>query len=223
MNWIEIASKSPILQGVSTQKLLELFGNLQFQLRSFQKDEVIALQGDPVNRLMILLEGSARGEMTNASGQVIKIEDIGVTKSLAGAFLFAPDNRFPVNVFANEPVKILVIYREEFLRLLRMDETIQMNYLTLISSKAEFLTRKIHFLSFKTIKEKLAHYLMELQTSQKEPLTIPVSQQELADLFGVTRPSVARAFGELHRAGIIRLQNRKVEILKSDELEEMTK
>jgi CRP-like cAMP-binding protein len=213
MEWIEKASQCPILKGVAPDLLLELFGNLQFQIKSYQKDDVLAIQGDEVNRLMIILQGSARGEMTDFSGHIIKIEDVAAPKPLAGAFLFGNDNRFPVDVVANEPVRVLVIYRDEFLKLLRMNETVQMNYLNLVGSKAQFLSRKIKFLSFKTIKGKIAHYLIALKQEDGGTFRLPASQQELADLFGVARPSVARALGELEQEGLIAAQNRTVKIL----------
>lgn len=212
MDWIEKAAQCPILKGVTHELLLELFGKLQFQIKSFAKDEILAIQGDEVTRLMILLEGSARGEMTDFSGHLIKIEDVPAPKPLAGAFLFGNENRFPVDVVANEPVKVLIIYRGEFVKLLRMNETIQMNYLNLVSSKAQFLSKKIKFLSFKTIKGKIVHYLIGLNQDDSGIITIPASQQELADLFGVARPSVARALGELEDEGLISAQNRTVKI-----------
>lgn len=213
MDWIDKAALCPILRGVSPATLLGLFENLQFQIKAYAKDEVLAVQGDEVNRLMILLEGSARGEMTDFSGHIIKIEDVPAPKPLAGAFLFGSENRFPVDVLANEPVKVLVIYRGEFLKLLRMNETIQMNYLNLVGSKAQFLSKKIKFLSFKTIKGKIAHYLIGLLNEEDGFIRIPASQQELADLFGVARPSVARALGELEDEGLISARNRMVKIL----------
>jgi len=213
MDWIENASQCPILRGVPSETLLELFEKLQFQIKSYSKDEVLAIQGDEVNRLMILLQGSARGEMTDFSGHIIKIEDVPAPKPLAGAFLFGSENFFPVDVLANEPVKVLIIYRGEFLKLLRMNETIQMNYLNLVGSKAQFLSKKIKFLSFKTIKGKIVHYLIGLKQDAGGDIRIPGSQQELADLFGVARPSVARALGELEDEGLISSQNRMVKIL----------
>lgn len=213
MNWIEKASQCPVLKGVPAETLLELFGKLQFQIKTFNKDEPLAIQGDEVNRLMILLDGSARGEMTDFSGHIIKIEDVAAPKPLAGAFLFGSENRFPVDVLANEPVKVLVIYREEFVKLLRMSETIQMNYLNLVGSKAQFLSKKIKFLSFKTIKGKIVHYLIGLKQDENGTICIPSSQQELADLFGVARPSVARALGELEQEGLITAHNRLVTVL----------
>lgn len=213
MEWIDKALLCPILKGLNSETLLELFKDLRFQIRNFGKDEVLATQGEEVNRLMILLAGSARGEMTDYSGHVIKIEDVAAPKPLAGAFLFGVDNRFPVDVVANEPVKVLVIYRDEFLKLLRRNETVQMNYLNLVGSKAQFLSKKIKFLTFKTIKGKLAHYLVELKQDEQGNLIIPASQQELGELFGVARPSVARALGEMEQEGLITFHNRIVTIL----------
>ncbi len=213
MDWIDKAAQCPILKGVPPQELLELFSKLQFHIKSFTKDEVIAVQGDEVNRLMIILDGSVRGEMTDFSGHVIKIEDVAAPKPLAGAFLFGNENHFPVDVLANEPVKVLVIYRDEFLKLLRMNEIVQMNYLNLVGSKAQFLSKKIKFLSFKTIKGKIAHYLIGLKQDADGTIRLPASQQEMADLFGVARPSVARALGELEQEGLISAQNRVVGIL----------
>lgn len=213
MDWIDKASQCPILKGVTSDILLMLFEKLQFQIKTYNKDDVLAIQGDEVNRLMILLEGSARGEMTDYSGHIIKIEDVAAPKPLAGAFLFGNENRFPVDVLANEQVKVLVIYRGEFLKLLRMNEIIQMNYLNLVGSKAQFLSRKIKFLSFKTIKGKIVHYLIGLKPDAEGFIRLPASQQELADLFGVARPSVARAIGELEAEGLITAQNRMIRIL----------
>lgn len=218
MHWIEKAALCPVLKGVPPDVLLGLFENLQFQLKSYEKEEILAFQGEEVNRLMILLEGSARGEMTDFAGHLIKIEDVAAPKPLAGAFLFGNENRFPVDVVANEPVKVLVIYRGEFLKLLRMNEIIQMNYLNLVGSKAQFLSRKIKFLSFKTIKGKIAHYLMGLKPDENGIIRIPASQQEMADLFGVARPSVARALGEMADERLISAHNKTVKILNKNGL-----
>lgn len=213
MEWINMTARCPIMRGVAPQDLIRLFEDLQFQIKTYRKDEMMASQGEEVRKLMILLEGSARGEMTESDGRVVKIEDVEAPKPLAGAFLFGHESRYPVDVFANEPVRVLIIYREEFLKLLRMNETIMMNYLNMVSSKAQFLSRKIKFLTFKTIKGKLANYLVSLGIRVGEEIELPVSQQELADLFGVARPSVARGWADLEKEGVLEIRNRRV-ILK---------
>jgi len=218
MDWIQRAAACPVLKGVEAEELLELFSKVQFQIRSYKKNEVLAFQGAKVNRLMILLEGSTRGEMVNPAGQVVRIEDVEAPKPLAGAFLFGHDNRFPVDVIANESVKVLVIFRDEFVKVLTMNQTIQMNYINLVSSKAQFLTRKIRFLTFRTIRAKLAYYLLSLQPAKDGELIIPASQQDLADLFGVARPSVARAISDLEQEGLVSVKNRRVRVLDKKRL-----
>ncbi|OFY55430.1 MAG: hypothetical protein A2X22_11035 [Bacteroidetes bacterium GWF2_49_14] len=208
-----MTSQCPIMRGVPADELLHLFENLQFQIKSYRKDEIMAIQGDEVKRLMILLEGSARGEMTDSEGRAVKIEDVAAPRPLAGAFLFGQENRYPVDVLANESVKVLIIYREEFLKLLGLNQTVMMNYLSLVSSKAQFLSRKIKFLTFKTIREKLANYLVSIGVRQNEVKEISASQKDLADLFGVARPSVARGLAELEKEGVIEIRNRRVKVL----------
>lgn len=222
MDWLASASQCPVLRGVSQDELIKLFEGLQFQIRKYQKDELLASQGEEVKRLMILLEGSARGEMTDPGGHVIKIEDVAAPKPLAGAFLFGRENHYPVDVLANEPVKVLIIYRDEFIKLLLRSEVVMMNYLNLVSSKAQFLSRKIKFLTFKTIKCKIANYLISLDLRGKNIFVIPATQQELADLFGVARPSVARGFSQLEKEGILSIRNRVVTVRNLTALNQLT-
>lgn len=218
MNWIERAVSCPVLKGVEPQKLEEVFSQLHYQLKHFEKDEVVANQGEEVKALIIILKGSVRGEMMDYSGRILKIEDIEAPKPLAGAFLFGKQNQFPVDVIANESVSTLVIFKDQFLRLLQICPTVQLNYLNLISSKAQFLSNKIKFLSFKTLKGKIAHFLLHLEPDSEGLLVIPQTQQALADLFGAARPSVARAFGQLEEENVLELRNRMVRVLNKDAL-----
>ena len=218
MDWIEKAKDCPVLKGLDNSELLEVMGQVNFQLKSFNPDDIVAHQGAEVKSLMILLNGSVRGEMTDFSGRIIKIEDIYAPKPIAGAFIFGKENKYPVEVIANEKAKVLVIYREEFLKLLTISPVIQKNYLDLISTKAQFLSRKIKFLSFKTIKGKIAHFILQLKPNNEGSVHLPFSQQDLANLFGVARPSVGRALKDMEEDGIINSKNRQIDILDHNAL-----
>jgi len=47
------------------------------------------------------------------------------------------------------------------------------------------------------------------------------TQQQLADLFGVTRPSLARVFGEMQKEGLIKITNKTVTLLNKKALNEL--
>lgn len=188
---------------------------------NFAKNEVIAVAGEPVNNLYILLSGSVKGEMMDYSGKTIKIEDIEAPKPIASAFLFGKENRFPVTVTANNDGKILVIPIPEFLKMLQLNARILQNYLNNISTRAQFLSQKLHFLTFKTIKEKVAHFLLQRAGTNFHSIELNATQQQLADLFGVTRPSLARIFGEMQKEGLISIDKKTVTLLDKPKLNEL--
>jgi CRP-like cAMP-binding protein len=214
----QLLTLCPIFRGITEKEIEYLLKKIHFQIKSFSKDEVVVVAGEPVLSLHIIMSGSVRGEMIDYSGKTIKIEDVEAPKPLATAFLFGQENKFPVTVTANNEAKIIVIPVSEFLKLLQLNTQILKNYLNSISSRAQFLSQKLHFLSFKTIKGKVAHFLLQQASDKFHSVELKNTQQQLADLFGVTRPSLARVFGEMQKEGLIKITNKTVSLLDKKEL-----
>jgi len=181
----------------------------------------VVVAGEPVSNLHIIVSGSVRGEMIDFSGKTIKIEDIEAPKPLATAFLFGQENKFPVTVTANNEVKILTIPVSEFLKMLQLNTPSLKNYLNSISSRAQFLSQKLHFVNFKTIKGKVAHFLLKQAGDKFHSVELKNTQQQLADLFGVTRPSLARVFGEMQKEGLIKITNKTVTLIDKKALNDL--
>jgi len=216
-----LLAQCPVFRGISENESKRLLGEIHFQIKSFQKDEIAVLAGDEVKNLLIILSGSVRGEMIDYSGKTVKIEDIEAPKPLATAFLFGKENRYPVTVTANNTTKILAIPVSEFLKILQLNAQLLRNYLNNISSRAQFLSQKLHFLSFKTIKEKMAHYLLSQAGERFHSFELKNTQQQLADLFGVTRPSLARVVGEMQADELIKIERKTVTLLDKDGLNQL--
>jgi CRP-like cAMP-binding protein len=217
----QLLSKCPVFHGISEKRTEELLKHIHYQIKSFSKNDVVAISGEQITHLYIILSGSVRGEMIDYSGKTIKIEDIEAPRPLATAFLFGTENKFPVTVSANNDVKILAVPIFEFLKLLQMDLNILKNYLDSISSRTQFLSQKLHFLNFKTIKEKVTHYLLQKAGERLHSIELKNTQQQLADLFGVTRPSLARVLAEMQREKLIVIEKRTVTLLNKQKLNEL--
>jgi len=205
----QLLTKCPVFKGIPWNKVEKLIKHIHYQIKSYSKDDVVAIAGDPISHLYIVLSGSVKGEMIDYSGKTIKIEDIEAPRPLATAFLFGSENKFPVTVSANNDVKMLAVPISEFLKLLQMDMEILKNYLNSISSRTQFLSQKLHFLSFKTIKEKVAHFLLQKAGERLHSIELKNTQQQLADLFGVTRPSLARVLAEMQREKLIIIEKKR--------------
>jgi len=153
---------------------------------------------------------------------VIKIEDIAAPDTLAPAFLFGSRNRFPVNVIAVSSAELLLISKTDFLKLLMINDTILVNFLDMISNRSQFLSEKIKFLNFKTIKGKLAHFILQKAGNDLSSVILEMTQNELADLFGVARPSVARVLRELEEGGFIEAKGKNIKIIDKEGLADLT-
>ncbi len=127
MNY-QLLTQCPIFRGITEKDAELLFKKIHFQIKSYTKDEIVVVSGEPVLNLNIIMSGSVRGEMIDYSGKTIKIEDIEAPKPLATAFLFGQENKFPVTVTANYEAKILTIPVSEFLKLLQLNTQILKNY-----------------------------------------------------------------------------------------------
>jgi len=214
----EILCQSPVFRGISPEGLNELFQQIHYQVKSYQKGELIVNGGEICDRLLIIQDGSVKAEMTDYSGKTIKIEDMSAPWPLATAFLFGKENRFPVTVSATTDVEIVSIPKPEFVKLLQLNTLILNNYLNTISTRAQFLSQKLKFLSFKTIKQKIAHYLLEKAGDRLQTVEVQQSQGQLAEMFGVTRPSLARALGEMCQEGLIETDRRYIKILDKNRM-----
>jgi CRP-like cAMP-binding protein len=219
----EILCQSPVFRGITADELHKLFSQIHFQVKTYQKNDLIVSVGEVCDRLLIIQEGSIKAEMNDYSGKTIKIEDLSAPQPLATAFLFGNQNRFPVTVSATSDVVMVSIPKPEFVKLLQLNTLILNNYLNTISTRAQFLSQKLKFLSFKTIKQKIAHYLLEKAGDRLQTVEIQQSQGQLAEMFGVTRPSLARTLGEMSQEGLIQTDRRCIKILDKNRMNELLK
>ena len=210
---------NPLFRGITPERLFADLEEISFHTRSYKKGEILAQQGAVCNRLVILTKGSVRGEMIDYSGRLIKVEDIAAPRAIAPLFLFGEENRYPVEVTANEPTEVIELPKSSVLSLFRKNEQFLENYMNLSANYAWTLSDKLFFMSFKTIRQKLASYLLRLYKQQQQThITLDRSQQELSDYFGVSRPSLARELAHMQEDGLLIADRKHITILQKEEL-----
>jgi CRP-like cAMP-binding protein len=212
----------PLFKGITSADIELILSPIPYRIKKFQSGSMICMSGEPVSSFMIVIEGVVKGEMVDYAGRVIKIEDITAPGALAPAFMFGNRNRFPVNVVAVAAVELLLIEKSDFLKFLMRNDTVLVNFLDMISNRSQFLSEKIKFLNFKTIKGKLAHYILQKSGTHGNVLSLGMTQTDLADYFGVARPSVARALGDLETEGYIAAKGKNIKILDKKGLAELS-
>ena len=216
---IPVLVNNPLFRGITPERLFADLEEISFHTRSYKKGEILAQQGAVCNRLVILTKGSVRGEMIDYSGRLIKVEDIAAPRAIAPLFLFGEENRYPVEVTANEPTEVIELPKSSVLSLFRKNEQFLENYMNLSANYARTLSDKLFFMSFKTIRQKLASYLLRLYKQQQQThITLDRSQPELSDYFGVSRPSLARELAHMQEDGLLIADRKHITILQKEQL-----
>lgn len=221
---INVLKNCSLFNSIPILEIESLFRTIVYKTKEFKSGEIIAFQDEKVENLLIVFEGTVRGEMIDFSGKTIVIEELVSPRPLAPAFLFGNSNYYPVNIVAQTNAKVLIIPKSEFVKMMQDSDKLLINFMNNISGRAQFLSRKIKFLSFHTIKGKFSFYTLSLiKNKDTVSVELPLSQAKLAELFGVARPSLARAIREMHNDNIIRAEAKTIKILDMAALHELMK
>ena len=108
---------------------------------------------------------------------------------LAPAFIFASENRFPVNIEVQENCEVLVLDKNYFLEFMHSQPVIMKNFIEMISDRSLFLSKKLNEFALQSLKSRLLNYLK---------INGRIDNQAGSGFhLGVARPSLARALSEL--------------------------
>lgn len=203
MDIFEKLKSVEIFRDMQEENLKALLIELKYKVKKLNKNEIVAFRGDEIEDLIIVAQGEVYTEMQKLNGDSIVVDRLPQGSVLAGAFIFGKDNRFPVDVVTSSDTELIYISKDEVIKMFQMNERLLQNYLGVISNKTQFLSKKIWF-SFtnKSINNKLIAYLLN-NMNRNNCVLLKNSMKEIAQMFGVARPSLSRVLKEFIDEGII--------------------
>lgn len=211
-------SYCPLFRGMTQREHDEFLDRNVREILTYEKGETVVRQGDPIQFVMLLVQGSVRTEMITMEGNVLDIDIMEAVIPLTPSFIYGVKNNYPVDVIAVEAAIFLKISKEAWLDEMANNKQLLTNFLTMNADFTLFLTNKLQMISLKSLRKKLATYFLEMTTAEDGTLTLKRSRTELAEYFGVQRQSLARSLKEMEEDGIIQLEGRMVKILDRNQL-----
>lgn len=202
---IDIILKAPLFSGMTEEDVLPFLLSQRNSRRKYPPNSFIALQDDLCRSFFLLTEGCVRTQMVNEEGKQLTIETMEAPLMLAPAFVFGSNNRFPVNIEAIKECEVILINKELFLDFLHQYPTAMLNYIRLLSNRSQLLSARLNLIALQSLKERLLNYI-----KTKKHIS---SQNEVAQVLGVARPSLARAISELIAEGYIVVDGKDYKVL----------
>ena len=213
-----------LFRDVEPERIRPLLEEAGARTRTPAKGDVIAPQGARHTQLLILTEGTVSAETTDSLHNTLHVERIAAPSLIAPLCLFAENDRLPAGLTARTPATILALGRDAFTDLLGRERALLVNFLEILSAPNTFLSERVVYRTYKTMKGKFANYLLNLMEEQEGcELNNALTQREMADMFGVTRPALARAIGEMAAEGSIYVQGKRITVLFPEKLKQYAK
>lgn len=217
-------TECPLFRGMSAEQIASVLScdGDNYILTDYQASDVIARRDMAYSGLMIIVEGRASGVITYSDGSSAKVDSIESPGLIAPAFLFGGYNRLPIDVVADVPTKIMTLHRGFIFELMQENMIILSNFIDIISNRANIWSKKIYFLSFKSLKQKAASYLLDHSSADNSKVPMPDIAQ-IADVFASTRSALMTALEGLERKGLIDINGNDIAVVNRDALHDILK
>jgi CRP-like cAMP-binding protein len=193
--------------------------------RRFARQEVVCHAGDPADSLHLIVAGRLSVRVSLPSGDTAMINVLGPGDFWGELALLSPDGHRTATITALEPAETLVVNGAAFQNLRRSRPTVERTLSTLLAHRVDELSQRLLETMYVGLDRRLYRRLLDLcgqYGAAKEPgaaVVIPLTQSQLADLTGGTRPSVNQALQRLVDQGIVALSRGRVEVLDVARLE----
>ncbi|MBP1757213.1 MAG: Crp [Firmicutes bacterium] len=224
--WLPILSRCGMFDGLTEPDILDLMPCFQPVAKAFAKDDVICRVGDPQDSIGIVLDGEITVQKEDYSGNRLIIGTFGPTDIFGEVPAFARVGFWPNMVVANTRCQVLFFPIEKYLKpcckVCNAHQLLIENMLRIVARKALIMNSRISYLKIKSMREKLAAFLVEqYQVTGNRTFMIPMNREQLADYLNVSRPSMSRELGRIRDEGVIDFYRSSFTIKDMDALRQM--
>ena len=207
-----MVEQNPLFEGFKNETIPNLLHCLSAHEKRFNKGEIIALTGNKVQEIGLILEGYVDTEYIDYEGKRNIISSIHSGGLLGDAFGFTEEGVYPVDIVSQCDSAILFLSINKLLHpctlSLEEQERLMSNLLSIVANKFNSLAEKSILLSRRSTKEKLlAFFYQKAKEAKGMPFTIPFNQQELADYLFVERSGLSLELNKLKKEGILTLSH----------------
>ena len=204
--------KLPLFQGLSKNDLTVILEKVKVEFRSYSPKEYIIKQNTPCTELIFLLDGRVRACVTDTTYKYSLCEEISDQLIIEPYSLFGMRPFFNASYKAETDVNTLVLKKEYILPLLCKYDIFNLNYINLLSNRAQTMQQKLWNTHIGSTLEKIVNFLAlrcMLQYGTKE---LSITMEDLANLLDDTRINVSRALNRLQELGYISLSRKVIKI-----------
>lgn len=190
--------------------------------RTFRRDQFLWYQGDPGDHLAVLVDGLVKITVTSERGDEMVLATLGAGEVLGELSVIDQGPRSAAAI-AVQPTTALVVSRAALLAAMQRSPALLDALLGVLGAMVRRLTEQASDLVFLDLGGRIAKLLVqraERQSDRRDRLAVDLhlTQTELAQMVGASRPAVNRVLQGLAGRGLIAIDGRTIVIIDAPAL-----
>ena len=211
----EALRRSALFEGISDSDRMALLGIAME--RHLAKKASLFGEGDRAEGFYLIITGSVKVFKISPDGKEHILHIFGPGEPVGEVPVFS-GKEFPAFAETLKKSDLLYFPRSRFLDLASQHPQILLNMLATLSMRLRKFTQKIEQLTLKEVASRLSEALLEMAGEspghdKEDVAQLRVTKAQLASQLGTTPETLSRTFQKMTRLGLIRVQNRRVELL----------
>lgn len=198
----------PLFQKMEEADIFNMLSCLQARKVSYEKEEILLLNGDKPEELGVVLSGGVQVVKEEITGQRTILASLGQGDTFAETFVCAKVKESPVTVVASCACTVLYLKFQRVISLCPAScpyhSRLLENMLYIIANRNLLLQQKMECISKRSTRQKILYYLsLQVGMDKNAPFTIPFDRQGLADYLCVERSALSKTICTLRDEGIL--------------------
>lgn len=213
-------TKCILFKNLDETQIAFLIRAVEYQLETYAKSETLAIEGDPCDRIGVVVTGKIELQNICPSGKVMTLTQLECGMVFGEAILFSGKHTYPITITAAAKSEVLFFRKKDVVHMLSHHPMVLENYMSLLSNRLFMLNSKLKTLSLETLRQKLADFILkEYKLQKKLTLDIKMNRKEMSEHLSVQRPSLSRELIHMQEEGYVEFGKHTITILDLEALE----
>lgn len=193
-------------------------------LHQFKKKDFIYTSGNYPRGIYFIQKGKVKTYKSNEDGKDY-IVGLYNTGDFFGYLSLMEDKPYHESAETLEESQIYFIPKEDFYELIRKNRDIANRFIKMLSNNIIEMEDRMLKLAYNSVRKRVAEGLLMLEKTynkeQKQPFTMPINREDLANLVGTSTETVIRTLSDFKEEKLIDVKASNITILQMEKLANM--
>ena len=209
-----------LFSGISIQEIRAMLACLGAQVKTFEKGNLLVSPGQPLDSLLIMLEGQSHIVQYDLDGNRFIRGDLAIGDCFGDTTVCARQKTSDLGLEARTDTKVLVVKYQRVVTTCssacQFHARLIQNLLKVVATHNIRQAQQLEVLTQKTLRDKLWYFLRSVSRDERDSeFEIPFAREELAAYLRCDRSALSREISNMVAEGLIKTPRRQTFILCS--------